>query len=620
MTSVNYHIIDFLTWYATLSSPRFAVMLTGPWGSGKTWLINQLIKRDDSKWLYVSLAGLSSCRDIDMALFRARHPARSSKLFKCLAGMLKKNFSLEIGLSDDASMTLSFPEELFAEMGLDSSRTVVFDDVERSRMGVGDVFGYVNQLVEHGGFRVVMIGNEDEMGKDGEGGSLGGGGEYAAWKEKVVGKSLGVTPSSEEAFLSFLSENREDQVSRLLKANADQVMAVYSASGYKNLRSVRYATQGFIRMCQMIRMELLENRLLFRDFVASYYCRCIELQCGKIGANDLHVFAQATTGSYLSLMSQGNEGLKAIAEKYQEYTSAAGVFLDGDSWIEILVKGSIPVASINKALAESRHVLGDDSPRWVRVWMGECMSDSEFSEEAAALEKNLRKCSVRSIGEVLQVAGILIDCKRKRLFVPSSDVIQSAKRCIEQLVRGDTDSAIAWSSAVMHGESFGGYGFKAIDDAKWRKLAPYVAQCVAKVLKGRAGNDAQLLLEAMKGRVNDFCAALEARERNDVMLLIPILSFIGAREFVDTYLNLPWRSWDAVRRAVERRFRMLQGRCLPEVRWLRRLLKECRGRSASAGPGLTSYRLKQLSVVILEWIGERPVSERPKRSRQGESG
>ncbi len=76
----NRHVWDYLTYYLGLAhAPCFAVLLSGPWGVGKTYLLKAFLKdrfkEDVADYVYVSLYGLSSIEEIDDALFQAAFPA-----------------------------------------------------------------------------------------------------------------------------------------------------------------------------------------------------------------------------------------------------------------------------------------------------------------------------------------------------------------------------------------------------------------------------------------------------------------------------------------------------------------------------------------------------------------
>src|SRR5271157_4268007 len=90
----NKHVIDYLRYYCELeNSFDFAVLLKGPWGAGKTYLINKFLEEraqePSARHLYVSLYGITSFRQIEDAFFRQLHPILSSKGMKMAATFAK---------------------------------------------------------------------------------------------------------------------------------------------------------------------------------------------------------------------------------------------------------------------------------------------------------------------------------------------------------------------------------------------------------------------------------------------------------------------------------------------------------------------------------------------------
>jgi len=60
----NKHVWEYLNYYLGLGhAPCFAVLLSGPWGVGKTYLLKKFLKErfgnDAAKYVYVSLYGLA---------------------------------------------------------------------------------------------------------------------------------------------------------------------------------------------------------------------------------------------------------------------------------------------------------------------------------------------------------------------------------------------------------------------------------------------------------------------------------------------------------------------------------------------------------------------------------
>ena len=101
MSKSNEHIEEFLNYYLeNESSPDYAVLITGCWGSGKTYFIRQYLEgkgaagKDVVKtfdWLtgfekhtviYVSLFGVKTRKDINKKIERILHPKVNSTKIK----------------------------------------------------------------------------------------------------------------------------------------------------------------------------------------------------------------------------------------------------------------------------------------------------------------------------------------------------------------------------------------------------------------------------------------------------------------------------------------------------------------------------------------------------------
>ena len=65
---VNQHITTSFNYYLSQEKPEYAVLLSGKWGSGKTFLIDDFIKNHNTsqdKIIKISLFGLKNLLDID---------------------------------------------------------------------------------------------------------------------------------------------------------------------------------------------------------------------------------------------------------------------------------------------------------------------------------------------------------------------------------------------------------------------------------------------------------------------------------------------------------------------------------------------------------------------------
>jgi len=85
----NDHILEYLQYYCDKrNSFDFGVMINGPWGVGKTFLIKSFISSLKNKKsitpIYISLYGKSTASQIDEDIFQQLHPILGSKGVKLL--------------------------------------------------------------------------------------------------------------------------------------------------------------------------------------------------------------------------------------------------------------------------------------------------------------------------------------------------------------------------------------------------------------------------------------------------------------------------------------------------------------------------------------------------------
>jgi len=222
----NRHVIEYLTYYASLPhSPNYAVMLSGPWGVGKTHLVKKFLEglnKVGKKPVYVSLYGLSTIDEIDQALFQAIYPVLGHKATK-IGARLTKTVLGRFGINPNFRL-----DELLNKFTAD---LYVFDDLERCEAPINTTLGYINDFVEHEGCKVVVIGNETELSSR-EG--------YAKRREKLIGKTLEVQSDFEEAFQFFLST----------PASSAEVSGIITVAAHPGARRIDAAVQcGLVSVC-----------------------------------------------------------------------------------------------------------------------------------------------------------------------------------------------------------------------------------------------------------------------------------------------------------------------------------------------------------------------------------
>ncbi|WP_250537046.1 hypothetical protein [Caballeronia sp. AZ10_KS36] len=186
-------------------TPKVA-MLTGDWGSGKTYQWKQALERSTRKgapprYAYVSLFGLTSLAEVrkrltEEVMSAIRLPGRSDTVGDAIEGGAIGLKPMQILKILPVIPYLGKLESLAQELSFATVRNAVicFDDLERapSSLRLADVFGLASFLKEERNCRVLLISNQKKLGNDAKD-------EFSMYLEKVVEETVDFAPTPEEA-------------------------------------------------------------------------------------------------------------------------------------------------------------------------------------------------------------------------------------------------------------------------------------------------------------------------------------------------------------------------------------------------------------------------------------
>lgn len=166
---LNQYILHYLTEDKTKS----AIMLTGPWGTGKSYYIQNELKpflekkeNGGHSCVIVSLYGLKDTAEISKSIYLGTR-------MKFLTAASEKSTTVTFagetiikGIAGAFGVDLSVSERslkrLYSSVNL-TGKLVVLEDLERSGIDILEVLGYVNNLVEQDGVKVLLVANEEEL-------------------------------------------------------------------------------------------------------------------------------------------------------------------------------------------------------------------------------------------------------------------------------------------------------------------------------------------------------------------------------------------------------------------------------------------------------------------------
>ena len=274
-------IFQELICFVSSKSPQ-VIALQGEWGSGKTFLWENVLAVSHSKNLialkhysYVSLFGLTSASDLKSAIYNNTvskefiYPSSNIKLSKTpiqkfiQASKNKGNYLVQKYWKKTTNFIVQnpyvvrivgdAPKSWFSNV---SNCLICIDDVERrsSKLPLDEIFGLVNQLRERKNCSVIMIFDQVE---------LGGAEDLKKYGEKVLDKTLNFKRQSIESYhiaANAISSEYNTQIEKFC-----------TELGINNIRIIKRIISDSIRVLEIlssfsetVKLSALHSLVLFK--------------------------------------------------------------------------------------------------------------------------------------------------------------------------------------------------------------------------------------------------------------------------------------------------------------------------------------------------------------------
>lgn len=258
-----------------------ALLVTGKWGSGKTYLIRQVVKKLNQGPQYlmavVSLFGIEDTNTLTKKVKEAVAYAQTfNKAEKLKKGHISKGVNIAKQLSEKAAAFgelfdfgkvkkiaksanvllsidvydfLPVEKEVYCivageEQPVKKKLVLVFDDFERCKIGVIDLLGIINTYVEDKEIKTIVIASEDNI-EDEE--------NYKTFKEKVVERTVKLDVEyrriQQEMIEDYKAETSEYK--EFLKKESPRLFQVFEESGSRNLRTFKSCLIDFERVYKL---------------------------------------------------------------------------------------------------------------------------------------------------------------------------------------------------------------------------------------------------------------------------------------------------------------------------------------------------------------------------------
>ncbi|TCB17302.1 P-loop NTPase fold protein [Acinetobacter sp. ANC 5045] len=582
----NKHIEEYLDYYCENELSNYAVLINGKWGVGKTWFINRLeekLKSRGKNVIYISLNGVANKETIDDEIFRFLHPFWANKQVKLLGkiatGLVKATLKFDIDGDGkaDGSMNVALPSVNIDDLLKKGENLIlIFDDVERCKIPISELLGYINYFVEHANSKVILIGNEEEI--------IAKNTDYFTEKEKIIGTTFFFDGDNESALDSIIDELTDYNFKKSILEHKEKILEIHKLSKYNNIRILKQSIHDFKR---------LYDRKLFKDDpdllekILKYYL-IFSIENKKNSLNgDL-------------FCSKKQEGF----DFYSKYNlnEFSVYILDKLTWIDIVINNIIDDKKISENLEINYFSYKSEKPEWYKLWYYYDLTNSEFLSLLKSSIKKLRHLEYENFGEIFHVVCATIYFNQKLVTPYNSEEIKimgfkNIEFICKKMNRLELDNYIKFEDRTH----WGGYSYLGYSQDSVKSFIEESIEKIKEFKNSRIKEEADELFKLLNENSNLFIRKICLTTSSDnIYYNVPVLCEIPPEKFSNTLVELKFDDVKKVLSALDRRYgvKPIAEDILVEKEWLNKVLEHLTY-IANQKTGIEKYSIQ---IVLIDRI------------------
>ncbi|MBT9747590.1 P-loop NTPase fold protein [Desulfovibrio desulfuricans] len=583
------HLESYLEYYLSLESPGFAVLVKGPWGTGKTFQVKKFIP--EAKRYYVSLFGVDSIEQLHTEVYAAAFPMqeKAEKIAHVTCEMAEK-----LGVfSELIKYAPSLITSIFRR-NLKNDRTLIFDDLERSGLAPKDLFGAINFYIEQKQFKVIVIAHDEKIEQN-----------FFEMKEKIFGNQIEVEPMVDEAFDYFIDSIKDENQKKFITKHKSIIMDVFCQSKEKSLRILKHTVEDIVRAYKIIDTQHTSNEEAMRHFVSIFSVFDIETRNNNLCKDDIIT----RTEHYLDLYMEGSEisALKKIASKYPTIDIFDKMLSDNflkSFFIDGFYDKSILNASLNNSIFFLKE---EDAPAWKYVIQFDSLESKVVEKKLRKMLDQFMKREIVDCGEMLHIFALLLMMSENNISTKSlDDVKNDCNKYIEDVLNDHRlppqNPNDHWFTEYHF--SYDGIGYWVSETTRpiFNEIFQNIKDARKQAFNQTLPTIANDLLELVKDVPEALVDKISLTRRGESMYAdIPVLKLIDPNLFVTNWLSLQHKDWKHIKYALENRYdnQKLHSDLQDEVLWAKELYKSLIA-AANAKTGFDALRIRRIIPVIFD--------------------
>lgn len=494
---MNEHIKEYLEYYVNLNNPQYAVLITGKWGCGKTYFIKELIeewgKSDEEsdsenniviKPIYISLNGVSNINVVHENVKAAISPFLYSKGMQVIKevgkGFIKGVLKVDLDYNGDAKSdgNLSFtidPTSVFntKDANIKGKRLLIFDDLERCKIPIDEIFGYINNFLEHSECKIIFIADEerliekekyiDENTKN-----------YRHFKEKLIGQTLALQTDFDKILDHFISDAHEVNIEIDFDSYKDLIKDIFQDSDHNNLRLLRRALCDFARFSQLIdeKVTRKHNYLEYEKNLLSYFL-ILFME---------HNFGNTIIKDYkeLAIIEPVNNNKAAILYKPEHRPTKVKhrlfephEVLPYKLYVQYITTSIIDKTTLELAISESTFFRKSHLEEWEKLWYWRTLEDEVFEVLSKHVINQFQNSEIHSPYILFHIYGTLLNLIDVELIeLKKEDITKKSKEILSEIFYNSFSSDSSFFERYIGNGSLGKQ-YQSVESVEFKQLSSF---------------------------------------------------------------------------------------------------------------------------------------------------
>lgn len=539
--SPNEGVARYLVKYIKISQPRFAVLLKGEWGSGKTWFIQKFIRslkssNNSNIIMYVSLFGIKDRKEIDQAILRSMYPYLNYGV-NSLSKISEVAFKLTLGPNIKLRL---FDKIRFKSLLKFKNKILVFDDLERCDIGKNALFGYIDQFLQNGNNRIIVIGHEEKLHesetntpshkKDLEPDNPAEDPPknlYREIKEKLIGQTFEITSnlealvSSEVEILDF-DAIQKDRLKRM-------IILVNRDGGNRNLRAISQLIKEFVLFEDILPLRLKQTDHLYDSTIYEYFRFGYELKVNNetiegLFSGLMNFDALKPVDNFDTIFLNPGKKEDPRYKLRSQYRSPIDIML----WKEYFEVGQWNLNNLKTCLDKSKYFNNDDTP-WYNLWRPGSLTEEKYQNYRESSLKILKNVDYLALVNVIEIVGVFNWLNSIGLVKDNSlnNILTMAKKSAEKFIKTHQSK----SEHLLSNYPYSHHSFRIVND-----LNAFIrSECKSAFeasFADKADELINLIMSNDKVSIDKFEALLDPSKSNDsVYVNLPIFKDTNALNF-----------------------------------------------------------------------------------------